>query len=45
MPGTSSAQQKTAITEFCEVTGLKDQKTAAKLLKQHGYHVTAAVNA
>jgi hypothetical protein len=45
MPGTYSSQQKTAIAEFSEVTGVKEQKNAAKWLKQHNYNVTAAVNA
>jgi len=45
MPGGYSTQQKTAIAEFSEVTGIRDQKSAAKLLKSHNYQVTAAVNA
>ncbi|KAK3058976.1 Scaffold-type E3 ligase [Extremus antarcticus] len=43
--GGYSTQQKTAIAEFSEVTGIRDQKSAAKLLKSHNYQVTAAVNA
>ncbi|KAK5167789.1 uncharacterized protein LTR77_007488 [Saxophila tyrrhenica] len=45
MPGVTSAQQKTAIAEFSEVTGMRDQKAAAKVLKQYGWRVSDAVNA
>jgi hypothetical protein len=44
MPGNYSSSQKTAMNEFNEVTGVKEQKTAIKWLKQHNYNVSAAVN-
>lgn len=45
MPGSYNTQQKNAIAEFTEYTNNKDQKAAAKILKQHNYNVQAAVNA
>ncbi|KAK3703916.1 Scaffold-type E3 ligase [Vermiconidia calcicola] len=42
--GTSSSQQKSAVSEFTQVTQ-SDKSTAGKILKQHNWNVAAAINA
>ncbi|KAK1052051.1 Scaffold-type E3 ligase [Friedmanniomyces endolithicus] len=44
MPAIYSSTQKAAITEFTSVTQV-DKSSAAKLLKQHNWNASAAVNA
>ncbi|KAK1066153.1 Scaffold-type E3 ligase [Friedmanniomyces endolithicus] len=44
MPAIYSSAQKAAITEFTSVTQV-DKSSAAKLLKQHNWNASAAVNA
>ena len=44
MPAALTTAQKTAINEFSSVTQ-GDKTTAAKLLKQYNWNVSAAVNA
>ena len=44
MPAAYTSTQKSAISEFTGVTQ-SDKSNAAKLLKQYGWNVGAAVNA
>lgn len=44
MPGSYNTAQKSAISEFVSVTQT-DKNTAAKVLKQHNWNTSAAVDA
>lgn len=43
MPSAMTSQQRNAVSEFTGVTQA-DKSSAAKILKQYGWNVSAAVN-